>query len=224
MHFVSIYINYVEIEVANPIGPKSGFHKLGKFYVTIQNLPPHFHSILENIFTVLICHSLDIKRYGFKKILDPLIKELQKFESDEGVTFILKNDETLTIHGILICFIGDTLAAHEIFELLSPSCNFFCRQCMITRQLLRDGTRYTSLKRNKMLHEDHLRKIESGEITPADCGVRGNSVLNHLKYFHSTENIVFDIMHDLLEGVVGISIKWCLMIISLKPVNLQLTN
>ena len=31
-------------------------------------------------------------------------------------------------------------------------------------------------------------------------GVKCNSILNDLKYFHCTKNNVFDIMHDLLEG------------------------
>lgn len=123
-------------------------------------------------------------------------------ESEDGCTMELTNGRTYIIRGTLIGFIGDTLAAHEIFELLSPSCNCFCRQCMCTRQSLKDGTGHNSLKRTKILHEEHLRKIEYGELMPSDCGVRTNSALNELKYFHSAENMIYDVMHDLLEGIL----------------------
>lgn len=202
-----INLYYDDIEVANPIGPKSGFHKLGMFYFTIQNFPPLFHTTLDNIFTVLICHSLDIKRYGFAKILQPLIKDLKLLESENGFSLSV-NGNLMTIRGILVCLIGDTLAIHEIFELLSPSCNYFCRQCLCTRQKLRDGTFYNCILRTKMHHNEQLHQIERGIILPADCGVNSDSVLNKLKYFHTTENWSFDIMHDLLEGVIGMSIKW----------------
>nr|XP_023659142.1 uncharacterized protein LOC111839439 isoform X1 [Paramormyrops kingsleyae] len=42
---------------------------------------------------------------------------------------------------------------------------------------------------------------------PSATGVKQNSCLNHLKYFHVTENICVDIMHDVLEGVAPFEVR-----------------
>ncbi len=42
---------------------------------------------------------------------------------------------------------------------------------------------------------------------PSKTGVKGDSCLNNLQYFHVTENITVDIMHDVLEGVAPLEVK-----------------
>lgn len=41
-----------------------------------------------------------------------------------------ENDDSTILRAIFANFTGDTLAAHEFFELLGPSSNVFCRTCM----------------------------------------------------------------------------------------------
>lgn len=38
-------------------------------------------------------------------------------------------------------------------------------------------------------------------------GIKRNSILNSLSYFSVSENFVFDIMHDILEGVAQYEMK-----------------
>lgn len=38
-------------------------------------------------------------------------------------------------------------------------------------------------------------------------GIHFNSILNSSKYFHITEGLVMDIMHDVLEGVLEYEVK-----------------
>lgn len=205
-----IDLYYDDIELVNPIGAKTGFHKLGMFYFTFQNLPQKFNFNLSNIFTLLICYSADVKKYGFKAILYPFIKEIKILESEDGMNLFPKNMSHIVVRGSLVSLSADTLAAHEIFEMLPPSCNFFCRCCMCTRNELTNRSSRNIVKRTKIQHNIFVRQLEAGEISPAECGVKCDSTLNSLINFHTIDNNVFDIMHDLLEGIVPMCIKWTL--------------
>lgn len=59
-----------------------------------------------------------------------------------------------------------------------------------------------SLLRNKTEHDMHVNKVFSGDITVSECGVKTPCCLNDLSYWHVTNNLVVDVMHDLFEG-------WC---------------
>lgn len=101
-----INLYYDEIEVANPIGSKGGIHKIGMFYYTIQNLPYYINSSLEGIFILAIVYDIDVKKYGFKKILEPFMKELEELESDNGVQFMTKEGEIVVLRATLVSFTG----------------------------------------------------------------------------------------------------------------------
>ncbi|KAF0029348.1 hypothetical protein F2P81_018453 [Scophthalmus maximus] len=58
------------------------------------------------------------------------------------------------------------------------------------------------VKRNRENYEQHVRFCN-----PSSTGVKGNSCLNSLQYFHVTENTCVDIMHDVLEGVAPLEVK-----------------
>lgn len=127
---IRINFYYDDIEICNPIGSRSTFHKLGMFYFTIQNVPLQMNSALNNIYIVAICYKSDIKKYGFAAILRPLVEDLKKLESEEGVPVYIDESVTNTIRAALVSFTGDTLAAHEILGHLGPACRYFCRICL----------------------------------------------------------------------------------------------
>ncbi|RXN20787.1 hypothetical protein ROHU_006995 [Labeo rohita] len=58
------------------------------------------------------------------------------------------------------------------------------------------------LLRNK---DGHLSDLV--QSNPTETGLKRQSILNDLKYFHVTENVTPDIMHDILEGVGAYEIK-----------------
>ena len=39
-------------------------------------------------------------------------------------------------------------------------------------------------------------------------GITGNSILNKSRYFHVVDGLVPDIMHDILEGAIQLTLKW----------------
>ncbi|XP_038063309.1 uncharacterized protein LOC119734000 [Patiria miniata] len=61
---------YDDVEVVNPLGSKTGIHKLGLFYYSIQNLPHHYNSSMNSIFLLVVCYSADLKKYGFAPIFE----------------------------------------------------------------------------------------------------------------------------------------------------------
>lgn len=111
-----IVLYYDEIEIVNPIGTKTIIHKLSIFYYTIQNFPAYFNCKLENIQILAICYALDVKKYGYSEILKPFIIELNQLE--DGIVIDIRSTAR-EMRGTLIVFTGDTLACHDIFELLS---------------------------------------------------------------------------------------------------------
>lgn len=209
-----IILYYDDIEVVNPIGSKTSIHKLGIFYFTLQNFPLHISTSSENIFILLICYANDIKKYGFKEILGPFIADMHLLEHDDGIEVSLLNGEMYVLRAVLIGFTGDTLAAHDIFEHLSPSADCFCRTCMVSRKDIRNdmltGSKTNFIIRNPNLHKQQLEEIFNDKDKIKLFGIRCDSVLNELRIFHTTENFIFDVMHDLLEGVIPMEIKWCL--------------
>ncbi len=57
--FIQIY--FEEVETVNPLGSKTGLHKIGAFYFVLKNLPPLINSSLHNIH-LLLWHTLKILR------------------------------------------------------------------------------------------------------------------------------------------------------------------
>lgn len=132
---LQLQIYYDDVEVCNPLGSKTKIHEVGVFYFSILNIPPKFNSLLTNIHLLAICHSQDVKKYGFSAILKPFMDDLKKLESDEGLLININGTNFLLRASIaMVC--ADGLAAHALFGLLSPSAKHFCRLCLISREEL----------------------------------------------------------------------------------------
>lgn len=207
---IRISLYYDGVEMVNSIGSKTGIHSVGIFYFSIQNFPMQFSTHLKNIYTLLTCYNVYLKKYGFKTVLRSLIDELKILETDDGINVKFSDGTDYTLRAILSVFVGDALAVSEIFELLSPATNHFCRECLCSRDDLKNFSHTGKILRSKELHNEHLHKILNGSSQPQDYGISDNSILNELTYFHSTENFSYDLMHDLWEGVLPMEIKYVL--------------
>ncbi|KAJ8039915.1 hypothetical protein HOLleu_14068 [Holothuria leucospilota] len=198
---------YDDVEVCNPIGSKAGIHKLGMFYYSIQNFPKHLNSAMQNIHLLAVCFAADLKKYGFDPILQPFIREMKQLESDEGVHVQL-DDRIVKIHGSLVSFSGDSLAAHDLLGFMSPSANRLCRLCKATREdiqvhFLEDDFEQRTPDDHDECAEDALQRQRGDPFS----GVRRPCPLNVLRSFHCVTNYNMDIMHDMLEGVCPYEIK-----------------
>lgn len=121
---------------------------------------------------------------------------------------------TWTLRATLVNALGDTLAIHELYGLLGPSANFFCRACMISRADLRNGNFGDNFShRTAQSVKNDLKAIENNKKSASQCGVKEDCVLHELRYFRWPNNHVFDPMHDLLEGILPMVIKKILIYI-----------
>lgn len=92
----------------------------------------------------------------------------------------------------------------------SFSSRYFCRSCLIEKD---DAQKVYSeddpkiILRQKELFEMHCNVLESDPQKSSAFGLKKNSSLNSLQFFHVCDNFSFDIMHDVLEGVAQYELK-----------------
>lgn len=206
-HAFQIQLFYDDFETANPLGSKRGLHKLGAIYFTLRNISPKYNSILLNIHLVALFHAQDIKTYGFSKILDPLVQDIQILERD-GIMVHLFDQP---VYGTIVQVTGDNLGLHCLFGFVeSFNARYCCRFCLAEKedfQTVFDEDSPKIVMRTETLHEEHCRQMETNPTLPYVMGVKRSCSLNSLQYFSICTNFSVDIMHDILEGVAQYEMK-----------------
>ncbi|KYN00534.1 hypothetical protein ALC62_08692, partial [Cyphomyrmex costatus] len=93
---------------------------------------------------------------------------------------------------------SDNLGIHEICGFVeSFVANFPCRVCKMSRNLLRETTtEIDTLLRIKTNYEIDIRL---GDVSKT--GINEECIFNCLKNFSLFDNLAFDIMHDIFEGI-----------------------
>ena len=99
-----------ELETVNVLGSKTGGHKLVGVYMTLRNLPPKYNSCFQNIHVVTLAHATDVKKYGYDKILQPIIQEIAELEKGISLNVL---GEIQQVRGTLLDFAGDNLGRHQ---------------------------------------------------------------------------------------------------------------
>lgn len=215
-----------DMETANPLGSHATVHKLGFLYYIVKNLPPKFNSVLSNCQLLQVYHSVDVKKYGFCRILEPFIEEIRKLEVD-GMTICVDGVDihiTVTLGQVS----GDNLGMHGLFGFVeSFSGNYPCRFCTMHKNDMQTVfTEDNKLLRTRDTHDSHVQSCNLNNDGTSCFGVMGGSPLNQLNYYHVTDNYAPDIMHDMLEGVCGFELKLVLyqLIYCKKYFDLSLLN
>ncbi|KAJ8685358.1 hypothetical protein QAD02_021151 [Eretmocerus hayati] len=215
---IRLRIYYDEAEVVGPLGSRTGIHKPGAFYFEIGNLPQHMNSQLSSIHISTLFCSVDVKKYGFEKVLAPFMSDLAILESDEGIPLHFE-DGIYTLRASIETFCGDGLAVHEIFGLLGSFANLFCRLCSYDRDALYRGSQEEFEMRTEAVYEQQLQYLRDNNYSDASktaTGMRERPFLNESRYFKTYSNKVFDIMHDYLHGncqiVVKLVLHWWIIV------------
>lgn len=194
-----------DFEITNPLGSKTKKHKMNGVYFKIQNLQGDGQ--LKNVFLHAIARTIDVGRYGFNTILEPFVNEMLNL-IDEGIECELHGHK-LDIRVRYVGVTGDTLGVHDILQLLSPSANRFCRDCLVSRPEyaempwmlgpMRTDLHYsTTLDRAKRLNRMWLMRKFSYKTK--------DTILKKL-HLSPRSNHKFDILHDLYEGVTMLVVK-----------------
>ncbi|CAF0735073.1 unnamed protein product [Brachionus calyciflorus] len=134
-----------------------------------------------------------IKEYGFSKILETLIRDLQILEQD-GIEISTQNN-SMIVKGTICYIVSDNLAANGIAGLVksfSSRVSGFCRFC----------TAHNDDIQHKFNEDELISRIESSST----IGIKTNCCLNDLQYFNILNGQPPDIMHDFLEGVLCLNL------------------
>lgn len=167
------------------------------------------HSKKAKIHVICLCYTENVKKYGFRRVLREFVDDLKKLEPEEGITIQI-NGQEFGLCVSIASFCRDSLAIHEVFVLLGPVANKLCRICLIYREQLHDKDLKVREERTKELFEIHYDRLKKAKTAKAlenirtETGVYDESALNESKFYHISENKIFDIMHDFLAGVVPI--------------------
>ncbi|XP_028332484.1 uncharacterized protein LOC114481687 [Gouania willdenowi] len=218
---LNLYID--DFEICNPLGTSRKKHKICSIYWNFSNLPPGCHSSLSSIYLALLCRSDDVKKYGYEKVLEPLLRDLVILEN-QGIFIEQLGD---FVKGTIQCVVADNLGAHGIAGFIeSFSAQYMCRFCHAQRSEIQEKEVSSGAftLRSKDMHEMHVRSaLDSAQ----PChGVKRKCVLSaHLSHFNVCTGYPPDVAHDLLEGIVPFELAHCLnLLITKKYFTLESLN
>ena len=199
---VKLILYHDDFNVVNPLGNKTVKCKTAAFYFVLGKLPSKFRSKLSDINLVLLASAQIVSKYGYHKILQPVLDDIKELETKgvevrfEGLSHIF--------YGTVSMVIADNLAAHALagFYCIFSTVNRFCRFCNITRAELQEGKKITSFSlRTNTSYDNNVKDIEQLPHLASVYGIKANSCLNSLSYFHAVDGFPPDLAHDLFEGI-----------------------
>ena len=161
------------------------------------------NSKLANIFPIAMVTSVQLKNNGFDFIFTKFIEEIKELESQEGMLLNIPGLPNFRVRDTIAPVCAETKGAHELGGFLSPSANKFCRLCLIDRKDIRFCSCVNQLiMRNRTNYENAVKESSLCTANFRQTGVIKSCLLNLSKYFHISENLILDAMHDFLEDVV----------------------
>lgn len=217
---IKIILYQDAFEICNPLGSAKSRYKIVGIYMTLGNIPPWNRTNTDQIQLVALCFEHQIKYFGMSSIFNVIINDLKYLE-----THGIEINNTL-IKGTVAVVVGDNLGNHQIggFTESFNRHTYFCRFCYIN---FYDGRFQKVQQRNKELHDFDVNM--SLTINNNFKGVKLNSPLNELKYFHVCgPGLAPCIAHDFFEGVIPYDLMLCLnyfvkqQIFSLEYLNIKL--
>lgn len=203
---LALLLYFDEFSIVNPIGAQRKNHKIASFYYTLGNLDLHHRSSLNLIHLSILCRNKDLKYFGLKAILYPLIRDLKTLRH-EGI--FVPGFGHLTAGVSFVC--GDNLGSHFLggfMECFSPNVSHVCRTCMIPSSEIQTNFDVASFHmRTPQMYNDQANAVELGTSPSSEFGIKMNSPLNEIPDFHVITGLPPDAMHDILEGVLGYEVS-----------------
>ena len=206
-NFIRIHLYTDELEICNPLGSKKMVHKICAFYFFVGNIEVKHRSTLSNIHLALLCKYSVVKKYGYKRILEPLINDINILEN-EGIILDIEGINR-HLYGSVMTMSGDNLSSHAIGGFsMSFSSGRVCRHCMISHISLSNASSENDvIIRTRTNHQYHVRSIKKDADLKAVYGVKDECALTGLAYFDAISGLPPDAMHDILEGLMVVNIQ-----------------
>ena len=157
------------IELVNPLGAGRTKHKVIQIFFSLCEVPKHLRSKIDRIQLVAVFKEKLIKRFGFKKIYQKLVKDLKILEAGVKVFYPVEKEVKC---GVLI-HPADNLEAHAVGGFSqSFSSNDVCRWCHIQYEdLIENIHDYKDKEHAKWTVEEYDRAAAA-----AERGIRNDSV------------------------------------------------
>lgn len=116
--------------MCNPLGTLRKIHKIVVIYCVVLNLPYKFRSSLYWIQLAVLCKSDDVCLFGYKKFLDPLMKDMKCLEQTGFFVPALNQ----YVKGTVFCVCADNLGAHSLAGFQeSLNSDKLCMSCLISK-------------------------------------------------------------------------------------------
>jgi len=204
-----IHLYADEFEPCNAIGPDKGKHKITAFYYTVGNLHKKYRSQLRFIFLALLIDFKLIKmqNHDYSSFLKPLIDDLRTLQ-DKGIVVNVAGTSHV-FKGKLVTVSADNLTAHDLagFQRHFNS-GRICRTCFIDYDNIATVVAEDDIQlRTAEMHAYHLDGVQANPNSAALYGVQKRCVFDELQDFDISRLFPHDIMHDLLEGVVPLTVR-----------------
>lgn len=124
---IALILYVDDFEVCNPLGTSRKKHTITAVYWILANVPPGLHSTLSAINLAILCKAVDVKRFGYDIVLEPLLKDLSVLEQ-EGVFVACAGKN---VKGTVYCVAADNLGAHSLGGLVENFTGpYICRFCL----------------------------------------------------------------------------------------------
>lgn len=187
--------------MCNPLGTWRKKHKITAIYWVLANVRSEWQSELRSIHLALLCKAVDVKQFGYKVILEPLLKDLVTLKQ-EGV-FVPKAGTS--IKGTVHCVAADNLGAHSISGLVESFTGpYTCRFCLGHSSKYQTQVRGGAFPpRTKESYSLHTQTVNENPSLTHFLGVKRSCPLtDKLTHFHFVSGYPPDVLHDLFEGIV----------------------
>lgn len=117
---IILYVN--DFEICNPLGTSRKKHKVTAVYWMLAGVPGFLRSSLSSVFLAMFCKADDVKRFGYRTVLAPLLEDLVSLEK-EGLYVPALGRK---VKGTVFCVVADNLGAHSMGGLLKTSQVLMC--------------------------------------------------------------------------------------------------
>ena len=225
---VYLAISYDDFEVVNPLGTAATHHKVAALHFSVLNVPVESRSKVDSLFLLILCLSSYVKTYGWRAVLEPLIRDLVQLA--DGIQVFI-NDSWRTIRGKLLFVCGDNLALHSLggFVESFSSPRAPCRFCLaLPDEWQNHFSEADFVLRDKATYDAQLQAVIASNYSAdviSDCGIKAECAFSVLPGFHVVESFPPDIAHDILIGVIPYTISLVLTtIFKLKYASVAVLN
>jgi hypothetical protein len=221
-----------ELEICNPLGAKKGKQKVTAVYYLIGNIHPQFRSKQQFIHLACLARYSCIKKLGnnYSDMFKPLVHDLALLQ-EHGFEMLVNGKQQL-IRGKLISISADNLAAHALAGFQQHfHCGRICRFCTVDYSDManRFSEKNVTIRTSDM-HRYHLNAVHDDKANSNIYGVQRECALSELPNFDVLSSFPPDAMHDILEGVIPLTVRYVLKqlihdnIISLADINESLAS